>query len=137
MIQIIILCILICITCIFSIATSSIGIQAYNDNPSYKESKLDNFYFLIGNLVTSILAFLICIAIIVVVVKTGGGGEQSGAFGNAGEFIRDRFRDFTHLDRPSYQLPYVAQSYVAQQSPNFQQTPPPYSAQSFFPSPPQ
>uniref|UniRef100_A0A6C0DZ26 Uncharacterized protein n=1 Tax=viral metagenome TaxID=1070528 RepID=A0A6C0DZ26_9ZZZZ len=135
MIQIIILCILICITCIFSIATSSIGIQAYNDNPSYKESKLNNFYFLIGNLVTSILAFLICIAIIVVVVKTGGGGGGSmptGAFGNAGKFIRDRFQDFTHLDRPSYQLPYVAQPYAAPASPNFQQTPPPYSDYSSY-----
>ena len=49
MIEIIIICVLVCITCIFSIATSSIGIQAYNDNPSYKDSKPTNFKFLVGN----------------------------------------------------------------------------------------
>jgi hypothetical protein len=123
MIQIIILCILICITCIFSIATSSIGIQAYNDNPSYKESKLNNFYFLIGNLVTSILAFLICIAIIVVVVKTGGGGEQSGKLQDFGNIMRSKFQEFAQMGQTPYQPPYVAQP----ASPNFYQTPPPYS----------
>lgn len=125
MIQIIILCILICITCIFSIATSSIGIQAYNDNPSYKESKLNNFYFLIGNLVTSILAFLICVAIIVVVVKTGGGGEQSGKLQDFGNIITSKFKEFAQMGQTPYQLPYVAPP----ASPNFYQTPPPYSFQ--------
>ena len=121
MIQIIIICVLVCITCIFSIATSSIGIQAYNDNPSYKESKSQNFKFLIGNLVASIVIFLICIGIIVVVVKTGGGGGgmPTDTFGKAGEFMRSRFQDFAQMDRPLYQQSYP----TYQSSPNFQQTP--------------
>ena len=46
---------------IFSIATTSIGIQCSNDNPKYKEEHQSNQTFLIVNLVSAILVTIIAI----------------------------------------------------------------------------
>lgn len=105
MIEIIIICVLVCITCIFSIATSSIGIQAYNDNPSYKDSKPTNFKFLVGNLIASIVIFLICVVIIVIVVKTGGGkggmpsSKLSGRSGNFSSMLSNLSRNSNNWNK--------------------------------------
>ena len=46
------------IACIFSIATSSIGIKTMNDNDTYKKTEGGSFGFLIFNLVIAVLAML-------------------------------------------------------------------------------
>jgi len=43
---------------IFSIATSSIAIECYNENTSFKDSKTENYTFLMVNLVSAILLVL-------------------------------------------------------------------------------
>ena len=50
------------VACIFSIASTSIGVQSFNDNPAYKESKKSNFGFLIVNLIVSIVVILLAFA---------------------------------------------------------------------------
>jgi len=45
-------------TATFLIAASSIGIEAYNKNPTFKGSKKNNFNFLIFLLVCAILSIL-------------------------------------------------------------------------------
>lgn len=44
---------------IFSIATSSIATECYNNNSAFKDTKKDNYTFLIVNLVSAILTVLI------------------------------------------------------------------------------
>ncbi len=44
---------------ILSIASTSIGIQAYNKNETFRKEHLSNFNFLIVNLVVSILIFIL------------------------------------------------------------------------------
>jgi hypothetical protein len=47
------------VACIFSIASTAIGIQAFNENLSWKDEHKSNFTFLIINLVVSILVLLL------------------------------------------------------------------------------
>jgi hypothetical protein len=47
---------------IFSTATSAIAIECYNQNTKFKESKNENFTFLIVNLVSAILLILVSFA---------------------------------------------------------------------------
>jgi len=44
---------------IFSIASTSIGIQAFNENLPWKKSHMTNFNFLVINLVVSIVVLLL------------------------------------------------------------------------------
>jgi hypothetical protein len=46
------------IACIFSIATSAIGIKTMNDNDNYKKENGASFGFLVFNLVIAVLAML-------------------------------------------------------------------------------
>jgi cell division protein FtsX len=46
---------------IFSIATSSIAIKAYNDNMKYKNMNKSNFSFIIFNLVFAIIVLILSI----------------------------------------------------------------------------
>ena len=48
------------IASIFSIASTAIGIQAFNNNTPWKNSHLTNFNFLVVNLVVSIVVLLLC-----------------------------------------------------------------------------
>ena len=135
MIEIIIICVLVCITCIFSIATSSIGIQAYNDNPSYKDSKPTNFKFLVGNLIASIVIFLICVVIIVIVVKTGGGGGMSsgkfsGQFGKISNMINNMKQNANNLGNWGHNQNYIHQipRFQQNQPHNFNYSPPDYNS---------
>ena len=50
------------VACIFSIASSAIGVQSFNDNPVYKESKKSNFGFVVVNLIVSIVVILLAFA---------------------------------------------------------------------------
>jgi hypothetical protein len=43
---------------IFSIATSSMAIECYNQHEPFKQSKMENFNFLIVNIVSAILLVL-------------------------------------------------------------------------------
>ena len=54
------------IIAIISIATSAIGIQAYNANTKFKNEHSVNFKFLVLNLVTGIFLVLACMATIFV-----------------------------------------------------------------------
>jgi hypothetical protein len=47
------------IACIFSIASTSIGIQAFNENTEWRKAHSGNFTFLIINLVVSILVLIL------------------------------------------------------------------------------
>ena len=47
------------IASIFSIASTSIGIQSFNSDPIFKEKYHNNFIFLIINLVVSIIVLLL------------------------------------------------------------------------------
>jgi hypothetical protein len=47
------------ISCIFSIASTAIGIQAFNNNDPWKNSHKGNFNFLVVNLVVSILVLIL------------------------------------------------------------------------------
>jgi uncharacterized BrkB/YihY/UPF0761 family membrane protein len=47
---------------VFSTTTSAIAIECYNQNSSFKESKNENFTFLIVNLVSAILLILVAFA---------------------------------------------------------------------------
>jgi hypothetical protein len=49
------------LACIFSIASTSIGVQAFNKNADYKKKNPHNFNFLVFNLVVSIIALLLSI----------------------------------------------------------------------------
>lgn len=52
------------IFCIFTIATTSIGIECYNSNENFDDDKKNNFNFLIFNLVCAIFVMLaVCIYI--------------------------------------------------------------------------
>jgi uncharacterized membrane protein YidH (DUF202 family) len=59
-----VLAVILFVVCVISIATSSIGIQAYNDNGSYKDSHKTNFDFLVYCLVGAILGLLMSMAMI-------------------------------------------------------------------------
>jgi hypothetical protein len=50
------------LACIFSIASTSIGIQAFNKNDNYKKNHPHNFNFLVFNLIVSIITLLLSIA---------------------------------------------------------------------------
>ena len=47
------------IACIFSIASTAIGIEAYKKNSSWHNAHKSNFYFLVVNLVVAIAVLLI------------------------------------------------------------------------------
>lgn len=47
------------IACVFSIASTTIGIQSYNNNPAWKTTHSSNFGFLIVNLVVAIVVLLL------------------------------------------------------------------------------
>ena len=47
------------IASIFSIASTAIGIQAFNSNPGWKADHMPNFNFLVINLVVSIVVLLL------------------------------------------------------------------------------
>ncbi len=47
------------IACIFSIASTAIGIEAYNKDETLKKSKASNFNFLVINLVVAIAVLLL------------------------------------------------------------------------------
>lgn len=47
------------IACIFSIASTAIGIQSFNENESWKNEHKPNFNFLIINLVVAIVVLLL------------------------------------------------------------------------------
>ncbi len=49
------------IASIFSIASTSIGIQAFNNNDPWKRSHMTNYNFLIINLVVSIIVLVLSI----------------------------------------------------------------------------
>jgi hypothetical protein len=49
------------IASIFSIASTSIGIQAFNENLPWKNSHKGNFNFLVINLVVSIMVLLLAL----------------------------------------------------------------------------
>ncbi len=46
------------IACLFSIASTAIGIEAFNKNSDWKKSHMTNFNFLVVNLVVSIIVLL-------------------------------------------------------------------------------
>ncbi len=58
------------IACIFSIASTSIGIQAFNKNKSWKEAHSTNFTFLIINLVVSILVLILSLVALGLHIKS-------------------------------------------------------------------
>ena len=47
------------IACIFSIASTAIGIEAFNSNITWKNNHKGNFNFLVINLVVSIIVLLL------------------------------------------------------------------------------
>lgn len=59
------------VTGVFSTATSSIGVQCYNDNASYKDAKKNNYNFLIVNVVSAVSMILVASVILVLVVRGG------------------------------------------------------------------
>ncbi len=50
------------IACIFSIASTAIGIQAFNKNSEWKQTHKTNFNFLVVNLVVAIAVLLLASA---------------------------------------------------------------------------
>lgn len=58
-IELLVYAIILLLAAIFSIATSSIGIQCGNENTGYKEAHPSNAGFLISNLVSAILVAII------------------------------------------------------------------------------
>jgi len=58
------------IACIFSIASTAIGIQAINENSTWKDKHINNFNFLIINLVVAIIVFLLsCVGLYFHLIK--------------------------------------------------------------------
>ena len=55
---------------IFYIASTSIGVNCYNENPSYKDKQSTNLYFLLANLGCAILLILIGSSLIAVAAKS-------------------------------------------------------------------
>ena len=51
------------IVCVISIATCSIGIQAYNDNPGYKNNHETNYKFLVYCLVGAIIVLIMSMGV--------------------------------------------------------------------------
>jgi uncharacterized membrane protein len=51
------------IVCLVSIATCSIGIQAYNDNPGYKKNHMTNFHFLVICLIGGIIVLIMSMGV--------------------------------------------------------------------------
>lgn len=49
------------VAAIFAIATSSIATECYDKNETFKESKKDNYNYIIVNLVSNILMLLVAI----------------------------------------------------------------------------
>jgi hypothetical protein len=47
------------VACIFSIASTAIGIQAFNENSSWRDSHKPNFNFLIINLVVALIVLIL------------------------------------------------------------------------------
>jgi hypothetical protein len=47
------------IACIFSIASTAIGVEAYDKNDTFKKEKMHNYIFLIINLVVAIIVLLL------------------------------------------------------------------------------
>ncbi len=50
------------ISCIFSIASTAIGIEAYNKNADWKKEHNTNFNFLVANLVVAIIVLVLSLA---------------------------------------------------------------------------
>lgn len=50
------------IACIFSIASTAIGVEAYDKNPEWKEAHKTNFHFLVFNLVVAIIVLVLSLA---------------------------------------------------------------------------
>ena len=57
------------IACIFSIASTSMGIQAFNENKTWKEKHQNNFTFLIINLVVSIIVLILALVALGIHIK--------------------------------------------------------------------
>ena len=49
------------VAAIFAIATSSIATECYDQNATFKESKKDNYNYIIVNLVSNILMLLVAL----------------------------------------------------------------------------
>ncbi len=65
----IVIAILALIACVFSIATGSIGIKAFNMNNEYKEKNKPNFGFIVFNLVISIIIACVALFDIILILK--------------------------------------------------------------------
>ena len=57
------------ISSILAIASTTIGIQGFNDNSDWKKSHMSNFNFLAVNLTVSILILILSIAALVLHLK--------------------------------------------------------------------
>jgi predicted PurR-regulated permease PerM len=121
-------------------------------NNQHKLILSTNFKFLVGNLIASIVIFLICVAIIVIVVKTGGGkggmssSKLSGRSGNFSSMLNNLSRNsnnwnkqwgnnwgnFGHSPNYTRQMSPQIQQFARQMSPQFQQfSQSPQMSQSF------
>ena len=92
MIGLILFCIFVFITSIFSIATSALAIEAYNKNPEYKASHDTKFKFLVANLIMSIIALLFSIGVIAFLIYTGGDTAKMGKLGKLNSLLRRDIR---------------------------------------------
>jgi len=125
MIGLILFCIFVFITSIFSIATSALAIEAYNKNPEYKASNNTKFKFLVANLVMSIIALLFSIGVIAFLIYTGGNTAKMGKLGKLNSLFRKRngrqpiteqsFRDY-HIVNPPPQRQ-IRQKHVKEYTP--------------------
>lgn len=70
-IKILVMGVIILVASIFSIASASIGIEAYNQEfmAAFKAEKSSNFKYLVGSLVLGILSLIASVGILVVGVK--------------------------------------------------------------------
>lgn len=57
------------IFCIFTVATTSMGIECYNGNKNFKDKKKHNYSFMVANLIIAIVVMLSLFGLIYVRIK--------------------------------------------------------------------
>ena len=138
MIGLILFCIFVFITSIFSIATSALAIEAYNKNPEYKASNDTKFRFLVANLIMSIIALLFSIGVVAFLIYTGGDTAKMGKLGKLNSLLRRNKRRQSLTDRFSSYSPQPTTTYLPQSIYSQLKTPPKippkpiYSAQPIY-----